>query len=443
MSKVFLYDEFSPEDIAMMQALYSRSPESVVEHAKKVKESGSGKFMERFYVGYGHQSIADCGSTTLFIEQISILADKALQDWPLYSGQETSTRYVDMSKQPIIDLVNTPESKAILTAWMKFYLNSMQKVEEHIKQKYPRQENEKEAIYDKAVKARAFDSLRGFLPAGITTQLSWHTNLRQAWDHLAIMRHHPLLEVRNVAEKIYSLLKEKYPSSFSHPLETSQEEYRKKINEEYNYYKPSYVTTPFSYSTTIAAEQLEQYRSLLQSRPAKTGLPHFLSELGVITFNFLLDYGSFRDIQRHRNGVCRMPLLTTDFGFNIWYLEQLPYDLQLEAERLISTQRQAIAKLDASPEIKQYYMALGFNVACKTTYGLPAAVYVTELRSGKGVHPSLRKIAHLMHYAIMEIYPEMKMLTDLDMDDWDVRRGMMDITQREIPNNKFQIPNKF
>ncbi|MCK4744611.1 FAD-dependent thymidylate synthase, partial [Candidatus Parcubacteria bacterium] len=103
MANIFIYDEFNPEDIAMMQALYSRSPKSAEEHAEKVKKSGSGKFMEKFYVGYGHQSIADCGSTTIFIEKVSILADKAIQDWPLYSGQETSTRYIDMSKQQIID----------------------------------------------------------------------------------------------------------------------------------------------------------------------------------------------------------------------------------------------------------------------------------------------------------------------------------------------------
>ncbi|PIR93309.1 hypothetical protein COT99_01515 [Candidatus Falkowbacteria bacterium CG10_big_fil_rev_8_21_14_0_10_43_10] len=430
MANIFLYDEFSPEDTAMMQALYSRSPQSVVEHVEKVKQSGSKKFMERFYVGYGHQSIADCGSTTLFIEQISILADKAIQDWPLYSGQETSTRYVDMSKQPIIDPINTSESRAILSAWMKFYLNSQPKVEEYIKQKYPRQEGEKESVYDKAVKARAFDSLRGFLPAGITTQLSWHTNLRQAWDKLSLLRHHPLPEVRIIAEKIYKLLKGKYPSSFSHILDERQEEYRCRINNEYNYYRPSYMPASFFYSTSITAEQLEPYQSLFRSRPEKTGLPHFLAELGVITFNFLMDYGSFRDIQRHRNGICRMPLLTTDFGFNSWYLEQLPYELQPEAEQLISSQKQAIAQLNAALEIKQYYIALGFNVACRNTYSLPAAVYVAELRSGKGVHPTLRKIAHQMHYAIMEIYPEMKMLTDLDPDEWDVRRGLADITQK-------------
>ncbi len=124
MAKIFIFDEFNPEDNAMLQALYSRSASSVVEHVEKVKKCGSGKFMETFYLGYGHSSIADCGSTTIFIEKLSILADKAIQDWPLYSGQETSTRYIDMSRQEIIDPVDTEESKAILDNWMNFYINS-------------------------------------------------------------------------------------------------------------------------------------------------------------------------------------------------------------------------------------------------------------------------------------------------------------------------------
>jgi hypothetical protein len=85
--KTFIYDEFNPQDVAMMQALYSRSSASVEEHVEKVRATGSGKFMEKFYVGYGHASIADCGSTTVFIEGVSMLVAKAVQDWPLYSGQ--------------------------------------------------------------------------------------------------------------------------------------------------------------------------------------------------------------------------------------------------------------------------------------------------------------------------------------------------------------------
>src|SRR3989339_1067927 len=108
--KVFLYDEFNPEDTAMMQALYSRSPQSVIEHVKKVKQTGSGKFMERFYIGYGHASIGDCGSTTIFIECVSELVAKAIQDNQMYSGQQTSSRYVDLSRQPKVDPVATKTS---------------------------------------------------------------------------------------------------------------------------------------------------------------------------------------------------------------------------------------------------------------------------------------------------------------------------------------------
>ena len=429
MAKIFIVDEFNPQDTAMLQALYSRSSKSVIDHINKVKETGSGKFMERFYVGYGHASIADCGSTTIFIENLSILCDKAIQDWSLYSGQETSTRYVDMSKQPIIDPLNTSESKEILNKWMLFYINSLPVMEEFLMKKYPRQDNEEENIYQKAIKARCFDILRSFLPAGITTQLSWHTNLRQAYDKLVWLKHNPLEEIRETAQKIYSSLKEKYPQSFSHALVEEQENYRKQVSKQY-YYKPENSVSEFSLQTNIKQEDILKYKDVIEKRPLKTGLPSFLAELGTITFDFLLDFGSFRDIQRHRNGVCRMPLLTGDFGFNSWYLDELAPGLKEKAEKLISEQTESIQKLDASLENKQYYYSLGFNVACRTTYGLPAAVYVIELRSGQMVHPTLRNIALKMRKALLGKFPEMILHCDLSETKWDVTRGKQDIIEK-------------
>jgi hypothetical protein len=175
---------------------------------------------------------------------------------------------------------------------------------------------------------------------------------------------------------------------------------------------------------------LSQYKDVLTDRPAKTNLPHFLTELGTISFEFLLDFGSFRDIQRHRNGVCRMPLLTTNCGFNDWYLNQLPDDLRLSAFDLIKRQAEVIKSLNATEEVKQYYVAMGFNVACKVTYGLPATVYTVELRSGKLVHPSLRRVAHQMHYGLKALFPDITLHSDLEPDDWDVRRGQQDIKEK-------------
>jgi deoxycytidylate deaminase/thymidylate synthase ThyX len=430
LAQVFVYDEFNPEDNAMLQALYSRSPSSVTEHVNKVRQSGSGKFMETFYVGYGHASIADCGSTTVFIEKISTLADKAVQDWPLYSGQETSTRYVDMSKQPIVDPVNSIESKQILDAWMTFYISNQEAVQKHIAEQFPKKPDEDEKVYIKAVKARTFDIMRGFLPAGITTQLSWHTNLRQAWDKLAVMRHHPLTEVRDIAENILEQLKGKYSHSFGHQPELSQEHYRELTAQKFNYYSPEKPTRGFNCASTIAPEDLTPYQEIIDKRPLKTGLPQFLAELGTITFDFMLDFGSFRDIQRHRNGVCRMPLVTTKYGFNQWYLEQLPPIVRTQADNLIAAQTQKIAQLGVSPEIKQYYVSLGFNLPCRVTYGLPAACYVIELRSGKAVHPTLRQVAHQMHHALAAKLPNLILHSDLAKDEWDVRRGLQDIIKK-------------
>jgi thymidylate synthase ThyX len=427
--KIFIYDEFTPEDNAMLQALYSRSPESVENHVEKVRKAGSGNFMEKFYVGYGHSSIADCGSTTLFIENISILADKAIQDWPLYSGQETSTRYIDMSKQPIIDPIESEESKDIQDSWMNFYISSQEELKKYLKEKYPKKEEEDEGTYERAINARSFDILRGFLPAGITTQLSWHTNLRQAWDKLSWFRFHPLPEVQEIAGEMHRQLKNKYEKSFSHELIEEQERYREYVGKNYSYYKTK-NPKEFEMFSNIDKEELNSYSDLIKQRPMKVGLPHFLSELGNLRFDFILDYGSFRDIQRHRNGVCRMPLLTAELGFNSWYLEQLPSGLRQEAEKLIKKQEEKIKNLDAKEEIKQYYTALGYNVACKVSYGLPATVYVIELRSGNMVHPTLRKVAHKMYEAVMEEYPEMKIYADLDPDQWDVRRGLQDIREK-------------
>ncbi|MEI8339574.1 MAG: FAD-dependent thymidylate synthase [bacterium] len=428
--KVFVYDEFNPQDTAMMQALYSRSAQSVEEHVKKVRESGSGKFMERFYVGYGHSSIADCGSTTIFLEGVSMLVAKAVEDWPLFSGQETSSRYIDMGKQALIDPIGTKDSKKILDQWMHFYRSNQQAVENHLIGKYPRMESEDEGVYLKAIKARSFDIMRGFLPAGVTTQFSWHTNLRQAYDHLALLNHHPLKEVREAAEGMLSNLKEKYASSFSHKLFPETEKYRAEMMKKYTYFGEKKLAKDFIFSTKIKPAELLACGSIVKNRPERNMLPIFLADLGFNTFDFYLDFGSFRDIHRHRNGVCRMPLLTTKFGFNEWYLEQLPMPVRKEALKLIKEQKTAIAKLKGTKEDIQYYIAMGFNVACSVSYGMPATLYVTELRSGKMVHPTLRAVAHKMAGALKKKFPGMAIHADTSPNDWDIRRGLQDIKKK-------------
>ncbi len=428
--QIIIDDSCNPEDNAMLQALYSRSAASVTEHLEKVKKSGSGKFMESFYVGYGHGSIGDCGSTTIFIENVSILAAKAIQDWRLYNGQETSTRYIDMAKQPIIDPLNSPESRQIIKDWMVFYIDSQEPLKDHLRETYPLLASEDEKIYNRAINARAFDILRAFLPSGIATQLSWHTNLRQAADRLALLIHHPLEEIKTIAEDILRQLKEKYPSSFSHKLYEAQENYRDFTTKEFSYYfNPD--SPAFSFTTNIDASELKKFEKVFAERPIKTNLPSFLEELGGCGIDYLIDFGSSRDLQRHRSGVFRMPLATTHFGFNQWYLDQLPTEMRTQAAELIKKQSDRIEQLPTNPETKQYYVSLGFNVSCRTYFGLPALVYLIELRSDTTVHPTIRPIMHKIHHELKARFPELTLHTNLAESDWDIRRGKQDISKKE------------
>jgi len=118
-------------------------------------------------------------------------------------------------------------------------------------------------------------------------------------------------------------------------------------------------------------------------------------------------------------------------GFERWYVDQLPSDVAEEARTLIAEQARAIEALDCSPVDRQYYVALGFRVPCSFTYALPAAVYVMELRSGKAIHPTYRRVVHGMVREFEAVFPEVKLHVDRDPDDWTVRRGLQTITTRE------------
>lgn len=432
---IFIVDDQGPEATAMLQALYSRSGDSARDHLKQVQERGSAKFMESYYVGYGHASIGDCGSTTLFIEGLSILACKAVQDNPLYSGQESSTRYIDFSKQSIIDPLKTPQSQAIIDAWMDFYLSSLEPLEAYLKERFPLAEGEKERVWDNAIKARGFDILRGFLPAGITSQLAWSTNLRQAADKLHLMRHHPLAEVRDIAQGCIDVLREHYPSSFSHKEYPQTEAYLAKTAAKTNYLESNFFSDDqpdLSFSSTVDNTALERAEvDVIEGRPARTNLPRYLDSYGQYTCTFDLDYGSYRDLQRHRNGICRIPLLTGERGFHDWYLDELPKDLRAKAKTLVDRQYAATRALDARAEDKQYLYPLGAKVRCQTVYTLPQMIYVIELRSQNTVHSTLRDVMHWMHKEMVQRHPRLTLHTDLDASKFDTLRGSQTIFKRD------------
>jgi thymidylate synthase ThyX len=389
------------EDTAMLQALYSRDPKGIKSHLEKLAKTGSGNLMSSFYVGYGHQSIGDCGTTTIFFQNISMLAAKAIQDSQLYNGQECSTRYIDFSNQPFFDsLKQSTEKNEITENLRNFYVNNFPKLVEYLKTQNPKGVTEEDKIYEKAIKARAFDILRGFLPAGATTGVAWTGTLRHMADRLKVLRHHPLNEVKEIANKTLEVLQNAHPNSFGHKLYEGTEKFNAEFMQKNYFANGKHAAVKFKkvedkvklIQNNVNKKILKDFLKILNKRPAKTDMPKQIGIAGNASFSFLLDFGSFRDFQRHRAILQLMPELTFSYGFEKWYLENLSKDIRVEAEKLLKEIEKSVKKMKIkNKEELQYFIPMGYKVPIVFSGDLPSLIYLAEIRSSSTVHPTLQK----------------------------------------------------
>ncbi|MDD5463697.1 MAG: FAD-dependent thymidylate synthase, partial [Candidatus Moranbacteria bacterium] len=291
---------------------------------------------------------------------------------------------------------------------------------------------EDQKIYDKAIVARAFDITRCFLPAGATTNVAWRMNFRQFADELMMLRHHPLKEIREVAEKTEDVLKEMYPQSFGQERFPNTEEYNKSWMQGGYYYQNDECKDFSLLYDNVDRKMLSAYKTVMEKRPMKTELPTAIGECGVVAYEFLLDFGSFRDLQRHRALVQRMPLLVRTHGFNQWYLDALPEDLKKKTIEFIKLQEERIIKLNLSKEDQQYYTAMGYDIPCRFSGDLKALTYLAELRSTRFVHPTLVQQMLKMIDNFKMLFEKDGLVLHLDNEPnmFDVRRGEQDIMEK-------------
>jgi thymidylate synthase ThyX len=460
-----------PEVVAMIQAFYSRSAKPIMERLTELGESipKIKKALESFYIGYGHDSIADCGNIAVFFEGVSFLFAKAIQDNPLYNGQETSTRFITFTGESLIapdykkESINTIANQ-IQHNWMTFYEKKLPVVIELLGKQYPLEffPDQDQTTWEKAIKARAFDIMRAFLPAGTTTQLSFYGSLRNVRDALSIMLYHPLHEVRYGAHKALEALRERYLSSFSkdkYSLLASNFIAEHSTTLFYN--NPTLVNClggldeiantddrntarewlAISSKTASVYGYFEKIpkvvRDFLQHRPKEVKVPYILGRYGTIDLKCVLDFGSYRDLQRHRNCKQLMPVLTFVLGMHNWYLDRLKeLDVSLydNALTLIKTNRTLLYGIQTEENIYelQYLMPLGARVPVEIKMGLDEAFYIAELRSTKYVHPTLRPVAQELGNALLFELPYINIYLDESEDAFNVKRGRQDITNKEV-----------
>jgi hypothetical protein len=163
-------------------------------------------------------------------------------------------------------------------------------------------------------------------------------------------------------------------------------------------------------------------------------LPKSLKFFGEVRFEFTIDFGSFRDFQRHRSILTYNPIINNEIGFNQWYIDQFPEENQSEVKDVIASQIEKIVKLkeesSLTKENLQYFFPLGTCVRVGSIASLPSLVYILELRSRKTVHPTLRRVTHIIAKVLKEKYPTLKLHIDYDEDDFTFKRGTQDIVEK-------------
>jgi thymidylate synthase ThyX len=207
--QITIRHQLDPEVEAMLQAAYSRTHATIAERVQGMNEEQLKDSLKTYYLGYGHASINQTAFITIYLEGVSILAAKVVQDDQLYNGQESSTRYIPFDEQPLypapLPVGNYAEKL------MSYYKQVVPIAIEHERIANP-------GMNERGVRAKAFDYVRCLLPMGVTTQLSWTTSLYSAREGCLRMMASVYPEVVNIAKSLWEKLHKLYPSSFE-PIE--------------------------------------------------------------------------------------------------------------------------------------------------------------------------------------------------------------------------------
>src|ERR687891_287702 len=223
-----------PETVkGAMFARYSRYPGTLRrlfldEFAADVPEGGrpfegeegerAAGLYERVFIGYGDDSIAQVGGAHLACEWVSNVLTKQLQRGRLAAYLEQSTRYIPYDR-PLPDGGDRYYSddelgsryRETMDELFGIYSRSLETVQAWAEEKWPRSD-EPEAAWQRSIKAKALDLLRGLLPASTLSHVGIFAS-GQAYEQLLLrMMASPLPEARQFATMILEELKKVMPS---------------------------------------------------------------------------------------------------------------------------------------------------------------------------------------------------------------------------------------
>jgi thymidylate synthase ThyX len=447
------------QDIDLASRLSSSSLEETELTAAQEK---ARQFHEKWVVGYGHASVAEHAVVHLAIEDVSIIAAKLIEDTRLASYTEKSTRYVLFDDEKFFHVPRLMQSpfatlyEDTVRLLLSTYVVLVPKVVDCVKACVPRRPTQSERAYESACHAKTYDLLRYLLPASTLTNLGLTINAR-ALEHLVTkLLSHPLEEARHIgtamkieAEKVVPTLL-KYAAY--NPYVADTEQAMRQLGEEMcgtdeSLETPavSLVRFPEDAEEQLAAAILYGYTAVswgqLVERVSKLGtearqriINDYLRRRGphdqplralehlYYSFDILLDYGAFRDIQRHRMATQTRQEISTRYGYSV------PDDLVAYGfgdlyQTCMERAAEAYSRLaEVYPLEAPYVLPLAYRLRVLFTWNLRELCHFIQLRSAKQGHFSYRRIAQQVYGEIERVHPTLARYIRVDLGDYQLGR---------------------
>ena len=164
-------------------------------------------------------------------------------------------------------------------------------------------------------------------------------------------------------------------------------------------------------------------RTFVQLRQNRRHRPPRAFEMTDYTFDFLTNFGMFRDLHRHRVLTLERQLLTTNHGFSM-PSEVLDLGIQKDFVDCMSKSKEVFDLISPKmPEQAQYVVNFAYNYPYFMRLDLREATHLIELRTVPQGHPNYRKVGQNMYKAIKKVHPTLSQIIKfVDLKQYELER---------------------
>lgn len=417
---------------------------------------------DRVFFEYGDDSVAQLGGVHLACEQASNLLTKAIEWSRLMSYMEKSTRYVAYDTRlgngryryhrdpEVLDSPLGARFVGDLDRLFDVYAELLPSLQAHLAARHPRLPGDSELVWRQSVRAKAYDAVRGLLPAAATANLGIYAS-GQAYEALLVrLAAHPLPEARSYARLMLAELRKVIPSwvkrvevpdrgrEWSAYLADTREgmqqladsmfgdapgataavggepqvtlvdwdpdaEVKMIASMLYPYTHLPETAVAGAVAAMSEAERVAVVERYSGDRRNRRHKPGRALERSGYRFEVLSDYGAFRDLQRHRLLTVEWQELTPAHGYT---LPEAVVDAGGAGAYRTAMERSAElhgAMRDRfGPTQAAYAVSLAYRIRYVMQFNAREAMHLLELRTGPAGHPEYRKVGQQMHRLIAE-----------------------------------------